>query len=89
MENETLQKNVQDAIHRATRQAYEDWAAEHPNLSAVIDQIVVTERMAERLRESDEYKQAIAAYHESRNEFDLFQQLLALAGPIVQQLLGG
>ncbi|MBN1555672.1 MAG: hypothetical protein JXA11_13085 [Phycisphaerae bacterium] len=79
---------VESTIQRAVQQAYADWAVEHPNLSAVIDQIVVTERSAERLRETDEYQQAVAAFHTSRNELDLFRQLLNLAGPIVQQLLG-
>jgi hypothetical protein len=79
---------VNNTVQRAVQQAYADWAVEHPNLAAVIDQIVITERSAERLRETDEYKQAVAGYHESRNELDLFNQLLALAGPIIQQLLG-
>ncbi|MBN1942717.1 MAG: hypothetical protein JW849_05415 [Phycisphaerae bacterium] len=79
---------VQSAVQQAVRQAYADWAVEHPNLAAVIDRIVIFERSAERLRETDEYKQAVAGYHESRNELDLFNQLLALAGPILQQLLG-
>ena len=79
---------VENTVIKAVQQAYADWAIEHPNLAAVIDQIIIAERSAERLRETDEYTQAVAAYHDSRNELDLFNQLLALAGPIVQQLLG-
>jgi len=84
MENDIIQSTVEKAV----RQAYADWAVEHPNLAAVIDRIVIAERSAERLRETDEYKQAVAAYHDSRNELDLFNQLLAIASPILQQLLG-
>lgn len=79
---------VESTVQRAVRQAYADWSVEHPNLAAVIDQIVITERSSERLRETDEYTQAVAAFHDSRNELDLFNRLLSLAGPIIQQLLG-
>lgn len=88
MENDIVQTNVLSAVEKAVQQAYADWAAEHPSLAAVIDRIVIAERSAQRLRETAEYKQAVKAYTDSRNELDLFHQLLALAGPIVQQLLG-
>ncbi len=88
MENDIVQTNVQSAVEKAVQQAYTDWAAEHPSLAAVIDRIVIAERSAQHLRETAEYKQAVAAYTDSRNELDLFQQLLAIVSPILQQLLG-
>ncbi len=88
MENDIVQTNVLSAVEKAVQQAYADWAAEHPSLAAVIDRIVIAERSAQRLRETAEYKQAVKAYTDSRNELDLFHQLLALAGPILQQVLG-
>jgi hypothetical protein len=78
---------VQNAITKATEQAYWEWAAAHPSLAAVIDQIALSERAAESLRQSPEYHQAVAAYHESRNEMDLLNQLVDIAGPIVMSLL--
>lgn len=78
---------VQNAVQKATEQAYWDWAAAHPNLAAVIDQIVLTERAAESLRDSREYHLAVAAFHQSRNELDLFNQLLKFAGPIINSIL--
>ena len=84
MESESVQPTVEKAIG----QAFADWAVEHPSLAAVVDKIVIAERSAERLRETDEYKQAVAAYNDSRSELDLFNQLLTIASPIIQQLLG-
>ena len=80
-------KKVQQAVAKATEQAYWDWAAAHPSLAAVIDQIALTDRAAESLRATPEYHQAVAAYYESRNELDLLNQLVTLAGPILQSLL--
>jgi len=88
-ENESVvfEKEVQNAVAKATQQAYWDWAAAHPSLAAVIDQITLTDRAVERLRTTTEYHQAVAAYYEGRNELDLLNQLVALAGPILQSLL--
>ncbi len=77
---------VRNAVQKATEQAYWDWAAAHPNLAAVIDQIVLTERATESLRDSQEYHLAVADYYQSRNELDLFNQLLDLAGPIIKSI---
>lgn len=91
MENDKVQKelsaDVQSIVEKAVQQAYADWATEHPSLAAVIDRIVIVERSAQRLRETAEYKQAIAAYTDSRNELDLFGQLLTIVSPILQQVL--
>ncbi len=83
MPNET----VRQAVETVTEQAYWDWAAAHPSLAAVIDQMIVTHQTASRLRETPEFHQAIAAYHASRNELDLVNRLSELAGPIVRSLL--
>ncbi|MCD4823577.1 MAG: hypothetical protein K8S55_03150 [Phycisphaerae bacterium] len=78
---------VKNAVNKATRQAYDDWAVAHPSLAAVIDQVSITERAAESLRNSAQYKQAVAAYHQSRNEADLLNQLANIAGPVIQSIL--
>ena len=78
---------VQNAVQKATKQAYWNWAAAHPNLAAVIDQIVLTNRAAESIRDSREYHLAVANFYQARNELDLFNQLLQLAGPIINSML--
>ena len=78
---------VEQAIVRAVSQAYDDWSVEHPSLSAVIDSIAVTERTCESLRESQEFRRAVEAYHHSRSELELLDRLTELAGPIVRGLL--
>lgn len=80
---------IQQIVVRAIQQAYDKWADEHPSLAAVIDRITLTEHAAESLRTSDEYRNAVAAYHESKSELALLQQLIELAGPIVQAILAG
>ena len=80
---------VEQTIARAAEQAYDQWAAEHPSLAAVIDRIELTVRVAESLRESEQYVAAVEAYHRSRGEQDLLSRLLELAGPIVQAILAG
>jgi hypothetical protein len=78
---------VQAAIERATEQAYWDWAAAHPSLAAVIDQLTITQQAASRLRESPEFHRAIASYYNARNELNLVNRLAELAGPIVSSIL--
>ena len=78
---------VEQVIVRAVGQAYDDWAMEHPGLSAVIDRIAVTERTCESLRNSQAFRRAVEAYHHSRCELDLLNPLVELAGPIVHSLL--
>jgi hypothetical protein len=79
---------VEQVISRAVQQAYDDWAAEHPSLAAVIDHIAVVERAATSLRRTDGYRAAVAAYHDSRNELDLIDKLAELATPIIRSVLG-
>ena len=79
---------VEQVVVRAVQQAYDAWAAEHPSLAAVIDQISLTERSVESLRNSDSYRQAVAKYQQSRSELELLQSMLELAGPIVSSILG-
>jgi len=55
----------------------------------VIDRISLTDRAVESLRDSDEFRQAVAAYHRGMSETDLLNKLLDLAGPVVSRLLGG
>lgn len=80
---------VQQIVTRAAGQAYEDWAVEHPSLAGVINGIVLTERTAESLRDSEQFRQAMADYQQSRNELNLFNRVLDLAGPILQTILAG
>ncbi len=78
---------VQQMIVRAVQQTFDVWAREHPSLSTVIDRITLTERAATSIRQSDEFRQAVSAYHAGRNELDLLNRLLDLAGPVVAALL--
>jgi len=80
---------VQSAVERAVGQAFDRWANEHPSLAAVIDRIMVTDRAVESLRESDEYRQAVTAYHNGMSENDMLNKLLDLAGPVISRLLTG
>ena len=79
---------IQAAVQKATEQAYYDWAAAHPSLAGMIDRLVLTERTTESIRQSPEFRQALAGFYESQNELDLVNQLINLAGPILQKVLG-
>jgi len=87
MANETVNPTVQQAVVRAVQRAYDAWALEHPSLAAVIDRISLTERAVERLRDSQEYRDAVGAYHRSRSELELLNKLTELAAPFVQAIL--
>jgi len=79
---------VEQAIVRAVQQTYDDWAADHPSLAAVIDRISLTGKAVESLRESPEYAAAVAAFGESRCELELLKRLTELAAPIIWSILG-
>lgn len=78
---------VQQTVARAVEQAYENWAAQHPSLAAVIDHITVRDRVVQSLRDSEQYRQAVAAYHRGLGEVELLKQLTDLAGPVLAALL--
>ncbi len=80
---------VKQSVVRAVQRAYDEWAAEHPSLSAVIDRIALTEQAAQSLRDSPEYRYAVAAYRDALGQSALLDRLTELAGPLVSALLGG
>ena len=80
---------VQQTVVRAVQRAYEEWQQEHPSLAAVIDRITLTERAVESLRDSPEYRQAVAAYNRGLGEADLLNRLMDLAGPVIAAILAG
>ena len=85
---ETSLNTIQAAVQKATEQAYSDWASAHPSLANVIDRVVLTEQATESIRQSPEFSQAVAGFYESQNELDLVNQLIDLAGPVLQKVLG-
>ena len=78
---------IEQLVVRAVQQSYDLWAAEHPNLAAVIDRIALTQQAAQSLRASEDYRNAVADYHRGLAEADLLNRLIDLAGPIVTGLL--
>ena len=80
---------IQALLEQAVAQTYDAWSAAHPSLAAALDRITIQDRAATRLRESDEYHQAIDAYHEARNETHFLNRLLDLAGVILPTLMAG
>jgi hypothetical protein len=81
--------SVEQAVTQAVERAYDRWAAEHPSLARVIDRLTVVEQTAESLRQTDDYRSAVAAYHRGRNELELIHRLTELAAPLVSGLLAG
>ena len=69
------------------QRAYDDWAAEHPSLAAVIDQVTLTEHATESLRDSPEYVQALADYQQGQSHLTLLEQFVDLAGPVLKRIL--
>ena len=82
-------ENVQQLVVRAVQQAYDAWAVEHPSLASVIDRIELTQQSVESLRQSQAYRDAVEAYHQSQGELQLLNRLLDLAGPILTGILAG
>jgi len=78
---------VEQIVVSAVQRAYDDWAVEHPSLAAVIDQVSLTARAAESLRESPEYAQAVTEYHQGRSHLTLLEQFVGLAGQVLKTIL--
>ena len=83
--NET---KVTELVAAAVGQEFDEWALQHPSLAAVIDRISLTERTVQSLRDSAEYRDAVAAYHQDMNELAFLAQIADLAGPILHAILG-
>ena len=81
-------KSVKHVVAQAVRQAFDDWAAEHPSLALVIDAIRLTKQTAETISESQAYRDALAAYESSRDEQALLDQLVSMAGPLLRRIIG-
>ena len=82
-------ETVRQLVAQAVQQTYQQWAAEHPSLASVIDQIHLTDIVVESLRDCQEYRQAVEAYHKGLSEIDLLNRLIELAGPLLTALLAG
>ena len=82
------EEKINQLVASAVGGEFQQWAIKHPSLAAVIDRIRLTEQAVESLRKSDEYRQAIAAYHRDQNELSLLGQLAELAGGILHDILG-
>jgi hypothetical protein len=83
--NET---KVTELVAAAVGQKFDEWALQHPSLAAVIDRISLTDRTVQSLRDSAEYRDAVAAYHQDMNELAFLGQIADLAGPILHAILG-
>ncbi len=81
-------KKVTELVAAAVGQRFDEWARQHPSLAAVIDRISLTERTVQSLRDSAEYRDAVAAYHQDMNELAFLAQIADLAGPILHAILG-
>ncbi len=80
---------VQQAIVRAVQISYDKWASQHPSLADVIDRISLTNRAVQSLKDTDQYRQAVDAYHRDLSQENLLNHLLELTGPVVIKLLTG
>ncbi len=81
-------KKVTELVAAAVGEKFDEWALRHPSLAAVIDRISLTERTVESLRDSAEYRDAVAAYHRDMNELGFLARVADLAGPILHAVLG-
>jgi hypothetical protein len=82
-------ETVRQAVERAVGQAFDGWAAKHPALAGAIDRLTLTDLAATSLRDSDEYRQAVAAYHRGMSESDLAGRLLDIASGVLAGFMGG
>ena len=80
---------MNEIVAAAVGEAFRQWAGQHPSLAAVIDQIRLSERTVELLRNSEAYRAAVEAYRRDQRDMALFQDVLGLAAPLVARLLGG
>ena len=80
---------VEQVVSRAVGESYAAWAKSHPSLAAVIDRVALTERVVESLRDSTEYRAAVAEFYRARSELELLSRLADLAAPVIDRLLGG
>ncbi len=79
---------VPETLARAVGQAYEEWSVEHPSLAAVIDRTRLSGMAVDRLRETAEFRRAVASYYRNRSEVELLDQLLSLAGGAIRAVVG-
>jgi ABC-type proline/glycine betaine transport system substrate-binding protein len=82
-----MEQKINELAANAVAQAWDSWAAEHPNLARFIDRVTVTDRTVESLRNSDEYKKAVQGFHDANNDLDFLNKIIDLAGPILLALL--
>lgn len=79
---------VEQLLEEATRMAFERWSLHHPSLARVIDSLVVRQRTADSIRTSQAFHEAVASYHEARQQQDLLQRLTSVAETLIPLVLG-
>jgi hypothetical protein len=82
------EETINELVAAAVGKEFDEWAAEHPSLAAVIDRVRLTQQTVQSLRNTDAFRQAIAAYHRDENELGLLAKLGDLAGPALRGILG-
>ena len=80
-------ERIRMLVEQAVARRFEEWAAVHPSLAAVIDRITLTDQAVQSLRATEGYRQAVAAYHQARSEQELLGQFLELAGTVLGTML--
>jgi len=78
---------IRELVAQAVGRRFDEWAAEHPSLAAVIDRVTLTDRAAESLRATDGYRKAVAGYYRARSEQELLADLTGLAGDVLTTIL--
>jgi hypothetical protein len=74
-------------VEQAVGKRFDQWAAGHPSLAAVIDRVVLVEQAAQSLRATDTYRQAVDAYRQARGKQQLIEELTTLAGAVLETIL--
>ncbi len=82
-----MEAEVQQLVEAVVGGKYDEWAVQHPSLASVINRIAVINQTVESMRDTEEYKAAVAEYVQGRIEVDFINKIIDLAGPIITKLL--
>jgi len=83
MSDEEVRQAVQDAVG----EAFDNWATEHPTLASAIDRMSLTDELAKSVRDSDEYRDAVDAYHRGLSQSVFASELLEIAREVLVRLM--
>jgi hypothetical protein len=83
-----VETDIEKLVELAVGKSWADWSMEHPGLAIALDQILIHDRIVEKLRDTPEYQKACEEYIQARIEIDFLNTVAQIINKLLPVVLG-